>query len=63
MLTTDQAARADAERRRRMHRELVDVIIKGPRRAIKATVRDHIMTSACELVDMLRQEESRAQSE
>ena len=60
-LTTDQATRDDAERRRRMHRELVDVIVKGPRRAIKATVRDHIMTSACELVDMLRREEARAQ--
>ena len=60
-LTTDQATRDDAERRRRLHRELVDVIVKGPRRAIKATVRDHIMTSASELVDMLRQEEARAQ--
>jgi DNA-binding FadR family transcriptional regulator len=44
-----------------LHRELVDVIVKGPRRAIKATVRDHIMTSASELVDMLRQQEARAQ--
>jgi len=60
-LTTDQAAFNDVERRRRMHRELVDVIVKGPRRAIKATVRDHIMTSACELVDILREKESHEQ--
>jgi DNA-binding GntR family transcriptional regulator len=60
-LTTDQAAFDDVERRRRMHRELVDVIVKGPRRAIKATVRDHIMTSACELVDILREKESHEQ--
>ena len=60
-LTTDQATRDDAERRRRLHRELIDVIVKGPRRAIKATVREHIMTSASELVDMLRQEEAREQ--
>jgi DNA-binding GntR family transcriptional regulator len=57
-LTTDQATRADVERGRRMHRELVDVIVKGPRRSIKATVREHIMTSACELVEMLRQQET-----
>lgn len=61
-LITDQAARHDAERRRRMHRELVDVIVTGPRRAIKSTVRDHIMTSACELVDILRQREAGAAS-
>jgi DNA-binding GntR family transcriptional regulator len=59
-LTTDQATRHDAERRRRLHRELIDVIVKGPRRAIKATVREHIMTSACELVEMLREEEADA---
>lgn len=61
-LSTDVAARDGAERNRRKHRELVEVILNGPRRKINAVVHEHIMTSASELADMLREREQQAQS-
>jgi len=61
-LTTDVAARDDAERNRRKHRELVEAILNGPRRKIDAAVHEHIMTSASELVEVLREQERQAKT-
>lgn len=62
-LTTDQAAHDGAERNRRSHRELVDLILNGPPRRIDAVVRDHIMASAAELAELLRAQEEQAESD
>jgi DNA-binding GntR family transcriptional regulator len=54
-LSTDLATRHDTDRNRRMHRELVDAIMHNRQREIDAAIREHIKTSASELVDLLRQ--------
>jgi DNA-binding GntR family transcriptional regulator len=59
-LSTDIAARQDAERNRRMHRELVEAILHNRQRSIVAAVREHIQISADELLELLRDRETRA---
>jgi DNA-binding GntR family transcriptional regulator len=59
-LSTDIAARQDAERNRRMHRELVEAILHNRQRSIVAAVREHIQISADELVELLRDRQARA---
>lgn len=57
-LTTDEVVRQDAARTRRMHDDLVRAILDNRPGDIAATVRDHIQTSAGELVELLRDREA-----
>jgi DNA-binding GntR family transcriptional regulator len=59
-LSTDVAARQDTERSRRLHRELVDAILHNRQRKIVSAVREHIQISADELLEILRERETRA---
>jgi DNA-binding GntR family transcriptional regulator len=54
-LSADLATRHDTERNRRLHRELVEAIMNNRRREIDTAIREHIETSASELVALLRQ--------
>lgn len=56
-LSTDLATRHDPDRNRRMHRELVEAIMHNRQREIRAAIREHIKTSASELLDLLHQRE------
>lgn len=56
-LSTDAAAHHDANRNRRMHRELVDAIMRNRSRDIDSKVRDHIRASADELLEMLQRDD------
>jgi DNA-binding GntR family transcriptional regulator len=58
-LSTDLAARQDAERNRRLHRELVEAILHNRQRQIVSAVREHIQISADELLEILRERETR----
>jgi DNA-binding GntR family transcriptional regulator len=59
-ISTDQAARVNPQRNRRIHRSLVEAIFSNRKRDIEKEVRAHIETSAGELLAILaaRQSES-----
>ena len=59
-LSTDIAVRHDGERNRRLHRELVHAILDNRQRGITTAVRNHIQTSAGELLEILQQREQRS---
>ena len=54
-LSTDNAVRHDGERNRRLHRELVRAILDNHQRGITTAVRNHIQTSAGELLEILQE--------
>ena len=64
-ISTDQAARVNLQRNRRMHRSLVEAILNNRKRDIEKEVRAHTEISAQELLAILaaREPDSRAVSE
>ena len=59
-LSTDIAVRHDGERNRRLHRELVHAILDNRQRGITTAVRNHIQSSAAELLEILREREQQS---
>lgn len=57
-MTLDQVTRSDLDRDSELHRCLVNVIASGDAAAISAEVRSHILTSADEVVALLRDVEA-----
>jgi DNA-binding FadR family transcriptional regulator len=52
-MSLDQATRSDLDRDAELHRRLVDVIGGGDKAAITAEVREHIASSADEIVRLI----------
>jgi DNA-binding GntR family transcriptional regulator len=57
-ISTDQAARVNPQRNRRIHRSLVEAIFSNRKRDIEKEVRAHIETSAGELLAILAARQS-----
>lgn len=59
-LSTDIAVRHDGERARRLHHDLVRAIVDNRQRDITTAVRNHIQTSAGELLEIMQEREQQS---